>query len=420
MSVGVLDRTAFDPALKTKYTPKRQYNVAMKGKPFLSAVNKATGLGGAGVKEFIQYGNPQGVSVTFADAQANASTILTKAWNLTPVKLYGVSIIDGMAIATAKSDADAFLRALTAQIDGTLDSDGQRLAKFLYGNGSGSLGRIASGQTTATITLTDKYDIVNFQADMKLEVSSTDTATSTARTGEVTVKSVDRSAGTITCIDSETAWSTQIAAIAANDYLFADGDVGHGGFGLKSWLLDAAASATTHAGVDRSSDNRLYGQYYDGSGENVADALVNGLFYSMLENDSQDLKIFTHPAQVRDLVNLLSSKVQYVQYPSQTPSGPDAAVGFKAIKIVTPMGEVEVIPDRYCDSNVAFALAMDTFTLWSAGAFPRILGEGKDEDGLYIQRRSATDDYEVRTGGYWQLGCQTPGRSVRIKLPTPA
>ncbi len=420
MAVGALDTTVFDPALKSQYSPKRQFNVAMKGKPFLQAVTKNTKMGGSGTKEFIQYGNPQGVSGTIADAIANASTVLTKCWNLTSKKLYGVSVIDGLAIATSQTDADAFLRALDAQVGGTLDSDGQRLAKFLYGNGGGALARAASGKATATITLTDKYDIVNFQADMKLEVSDTDGTSGSVRTGEVTVKSVDRKLGTITIIDSETAWTTQIAQMADNDYIFADGDFGTAGFGLKSWLLDTAATATTHAGVDRSSDNRLYGQYYDGSGENPADALKHGLFYSMLENDNQNLKIFTHPAQVRDLIDLMDAKVHYVQNAAQSGTGPSGDIGFKSVRMVTPMGEVEVVPDRYCDSNIAWALAMDTITLHSVGPFPRILGEGKDEDGMYILRRVNSDDYEVRTGGYYQLGISTPGRSVRIKMPTPA
>ncbi len=421
MAVGVLDRTAFDAALKTNYSPLRMYNLASKGKPFLTAVEKNTALGGDGQKMFIQHGNPQGVSKTFGDAQDNASTVLTKAWLVTPVELFGISTISGITIATATKDKDSFIAAVTAQVDGTLESVGQRLAKFLYGNGSGSLGRIASGQGGATITLTNRFDIVNFQPDMKLEVSATDTSASTARTGEITVKSVNRKLGTITCIDSETAWSTQIAAIAANDYLFADGDAGQGGTGLKSWLLDAAASATTFFGVDRSSDDRLYGQYYDGSSETVADAFKHGLFESMLENDRQDLKLFTHPIQVRDLVDLMGQKVEYVQNPGKLPgAGPNGAVGFETIRIVTPMGQVDVVSDRYCDSNIGWGLNMAGVTLWSAGQIPRVLGEGTGEDGLFIQRKSDADRYEVRTGGYWNLAVPQPGHHIRILLPTPA
>ena len=419
MAVGVLNRTAFDDALKINYSPLRMYNLAVKGKPFLTAVNKDTNLGGSGQKIFIQYGNPQGVSKTFGDAQDNASTVLVKAWLITPVELFGISTIDGMTIATAEKSKDSFIGAVTAQVDGTLDSVGQRLAKFLYGNGSGSLGRILSGQTTATVTLTNRYDIVNFQPDMKLEVDDVDSTSSAAKTGEVTVKSVDRVLGTITIIDSETAWSTQIGGIAANDYIFADGDAAQLGTGLKSWLLDAAAASTTFFGVDRSSDNRLYGQYYNGSGETVADAFKHGLFENMLENDRQDLKLFTHPAQTKDLVDLMGQKVQYVQNPGKiSGAGPDGAVGFETIRIVTPMGQVDVASDRYCDSNIGWGLNMEGVTLWSAGAIPRVLGDGPGEDGLFIQRAASANRYEVRTGGYWNLAVAQPGRHVRILLPT--
>ena len=426
MATGVLDRTAFDPALKTNYSPLRMYNLAMKGKPFLTAASKNTNLGGAGQKIFIQHGNPQGVTAVFKAAQDGASTVLTKAWNLTPVSLYGISTIDGMTIATASKDKDAFISAVTAQVDGTLDAVGQRLAKFLYGNGGGALGRISSGQGTATVTLTNRYDIVNFQPDMKLRVASTDGTSGSLRTGTVTVKSVNRKTGTVTIIDAETFWTTQIAAAAANDFIFAAngteaGDFGHNGAGLKSWLLDAAASSTTFFGVDRSSDNRLYGQYYDGSAETVADAFKHGLFENMLENDRQDLKLFTHPAQSRDLVDLMGQKVQYVQNPGRLPGvGPDGAVGFETIRIVTPMGQVDVASDRYCDSNIGWGLYMEGVEVWSAGPFPRVLGEGPGEDGLFIQRQATTDRYEVRTGGYWNFAIQTPGRHVRILLPTPA
>jgi hypothetical protein len=49
----------------------------------------------------------------------------------------------------------------------------------------------------------------------------------------------------------------------------------------------------------------------------------------------------------------------------------------------------------------------ETWTFYSAGPAPQFL----NRDGLLL-RGATSDDYEVRTGGYANLGCSAPGYNI--------
>src|SRR5512139_2576815 len=260
-----LSMTTYEPALKILYQDQRVKKMVYERNPFLAMVPKMEGFVGRNYPLPILYANPQGRSATFATGQANkGNDVKVESFDLTRVSNYGFADIDNEVMLASANDKGAFLSAIKAQVDGIIHTLGRNLAIDLVGDGSGAIGTIASGQTTATVTLTNISDITNFEVGMVLKSGTSKTAA--VKAGSVTVSAINRTTGTITC--SVATWdnASGIPTVAANDYLFVEGDARNGGStkkisGLQAWL-DPNATSSAFFGVDRTLDiTRLAGNY---------------------------------------------------------------------------------------------------------------------------------------------------------------
>jgi hypothetical protein len=398
-----LDMTSFASALKAHYTPDRVENMVYQDNPLLAMIPKMESFGGKNLPIPILYGNPQGRSATFATAQSNKTNSQFKDFVLTRAKDYSLASIDNETLEASKGNANAFMEAATTEIDGAIHSAARSLAIALYGTGSGKIGRIASGQTTATITLSEPEDITNFEKGMKL-VTSTANGGGSVKSGSVTVLSLNRDLGTVT---ATAAWDSGIATVAANDYIFVEGDYDQKIKGLLAWLPSTAPSASeSFFSVDRSHDaSRLAGIRFDGSALSIEEALQKAASRAAREGAKPDVCFLSY-SKYTELEVSLGSKVQYVDMKV------NAEVGFRGIVINGPRGPIKVVPDQNCPSDRAFMLTMNVWKLYSLGKAPKIL----DTDGLKMLRESSSDAVEVRVGYYAQLGCRAPGFNVNIQL----
>ena len=351
----------------------------------------------------IIYGNPQNRSATFSTAISQDSSSQLKDFVLTRSKDYSIGNIDNETLEASKGNANAFLEAATVEIDGAIHSAARSLAVALYGTGSGMLGRIASGQTTATITLSDIESITNFEKGMVL-VASTANGGGSVKAGTATIVGLDRDLGTITF---SAALNTLIGTIAANDYLFAQGDYDLKIKGLLAWLPSSApTSGDNFFGVDRSSDaTRLAGIRFDGSSMPIEEALVSAAARVAREGGKPDY-CFMNYSKYADLEKALGSKVQYIDMKV------NPEIAFRGIQINGPRGPIKVVPDQNCPNDRAFMLQMNVWKLYSLGKAPKIL----DTDGLKWLRQASSDGVQVRVGYYAQLGCRGPGFNANVQL----
>jgi hypothetical protein len=106
-----------------------------------------------------------------------------------------------------------------------------------------------------------------------------------------------------------------------------------------------------------------------------------------------------------DLEKALGAKVQYLDLKI-------GDVGFRAMRINGPNGEIKIIPDQNCPLNRAYMLQLDTWKHRSLGKAVRVI----DTDGLQMLRQSAADGVEVRYGYYANLSCNAPGWNCTIKV----
>lgn len=366
-------------------------------------IPKMETFGGKNLPIPIIFGNPQGRSATFSTAQANKTNSQLKDFVLTRNSDYSLASISNEVLEASKGNANAFIEAATTEIDGAIHSATRSLAIAMYRSGSGSIGQCNANATGTTLQLKNADDVTNFEVGMELVFSTADGG-GAVKSGSVTVNGVDRDTGALT-VDALTAIASG-AGVAANDYVFVQGDYDSKIKGLLAWVPSTAPSSSAFFGVDRTADvTRLGGIRYDGSSLPIEEALISAASRAAREGARPDY-CFMNYSKFADLEKALGSKVQYVDVRAS------AEIGFRGIVINGPRGPIKVIPDQNCPSDRAFMLQMDVWKLYSLGKAPKIL----DADGMKMLRESNADSVEVRVGYYAQLGCRAPGWNVNIRL----
>jgi hypothetical protein len=399
-----LDLTSFSSALKQHYTNDRVENMVYRDNPLFAMLPKYEQFGGENLKLPIKFGIPQGRSATFSTAQANKTNSQYKAFLLTRSKDYSLASIDNETIEASKGNSNAFFEAATSEIDGAIEAATRSLAIDLYGNGSGSRGQSTGSSTGTSITLKSVEDVTNFEVGMEL-VFSTAEGGGAVKSGKVSVNGVDRDLGVLT-VDAMTAIDGG-TGVAADDFIFQEGDYDLKISGLRAWLPEVAPSgADNFFGVNRSSDvTRLAGIRFDGSALPIEEALVEAAARVAREGGKPDYCFMSY-TKFAELEKALGAKVQYVD------KHINPEIGFRGIKIHGPRGPITVIPDQNCPQDRAFMLSMSYWKIYSLGKCPKIL----DSDGLRMLRESNADAVEVRVGFYAQLGCRAPGFNATVAL----
>lgn len=403
-----LDMTSFDAALKQHYTDELVENLVYEDNPFLALIPKYEEFGGRNLPIPLIYGNPQGRSATFSNAQNRGGSTNSQLADfvLTRVKDYSIATIDNETLEASKGNANAFLEAATVEIDGAINSLTRSLAISLYRDGWGALGQRGS-LSTNTITLKQVEDVTNFEVGMVLKAGA-DKDTSALRSGSAEITDVDRVDGTVTVDDA-----SAISSFADDDFLFVEGDRGEGSSparlkisGLAAWVPDSSPSSTAFFGVDRTADaTRLGGLRSDATGKPIEEALIDAASLAAREGGKVD-HCFMSYSKYAELEKALGSKVQYVDLRVT------AEIGFRGIVINGPRGPIKVIPDQNCPNDRAYMLTMRTWKLYSLGKAVRVI----DSDGLQMLRQASSDGVEVRYGFYGNLGCRAPGHNVVVKF----
>ena len=406
-----LDLVSFDAALKQHYTDDMVMNLVYRDHPLLAMMPKYEDFGGRNLPIPLLYGNPQGRSASFSQAQSRGQVTNSQLQDfvLTRVKDYSVATIDNETLEASKGNANAFMEAATTEIDGAIDVLSRSIAIKMYRDSSGYLAQVTAEPAEAAstvLTLSEISEITSFEIGMELVIwSAKSGGTQKTFDGSVTsaiVSAVDRDLGTITLDQAYTASGT----IAANDFLFVNGDRGISLSGLEGWLPDSAPTSDLFFGVDRSVDAvRLGGIRYDGSNQPIEEALIDAASRAGREGGKPD-HCFLNYEKYAELEKSLGSKVQYIDLEM------NAMVGFRGILITGPRGPIRVIPDQNSRADRASMLQINSWKLYSLGKAVKVI----DTDGLSMLRQATSDGVEVRYGFYGNVGCRAPGYNVNVAL----
>jgi len=324
-----------------------------------------------------------------------------QAFLLTYAENYSIASVTGKVARASRNNEGAFAKALELEMDGALKALANDVASSLYRTADGWKAQVNAEPAeagTTVITLKNVEDITGFEVGMVVNIWSAVSGGSQRSTDgsdvSWTITNVDRDDGKITLDDAYTASGT----IAANDYIFIEGDRGEKLSGLLDWIPASAPGATLFYGVDRSIDTtRLGGVRVSGSALPIEDALLKLAARIGREGGSPDC-CFLSFSKYNELVTSLGAKVQFTEFKV-------GEVGFAGVLIHGPKGPIKVYPDAQCPDNYGWMLSLKTWKLYSMGKAFQI----DDLDGNKVLRSSSSDGVDIRCVSYVNLGCHAPG-----------
>jgi hypothetical protein len=427
--VAVVNTTNFDPALKQIYRDSNVESLVYKTRVLMGLLPKFEGFGGKNMPIVAEYGNPQGRSATFSEAQDLAKSEYPRLEDflLTRVSDYQLARLETEVIEATRGDVMAFLQALKTTLDGSLNNLANEVEFALFRDGTGSRGSCKSsppastGVATTILELTQPEEIVNFEVGMRIVAAASATGALRDTGDNETIKAVDRVQGRLTGTDA-TSWATKITGMSDGDHLFVKGDRGSGASpaiikisGLARWFPSAnPTGGESYFGVDRSVDSRLYGQRHDGSLEPMEEALIKAQSKSARESGFVECVVMHH-AQVRKLLIELGAKKEYSEVPAQNAKGGIAGVGYRGVRVHGDYGDMSVVSANRCQADIAWALDKSSLLLATLGKPTRLI----DEDGNRILRVTDADEVEARWVFRGNFGCKRPNANVRITLANP-
>lgn len=382
---------------KRRYSDRQVTELAMRDHPTWFALAKEGGFTGLEFAYPLTFANPQGVSGTFADAQAGAEVLQGVQPKAQRKKKYGIITLDGEAMAAAKGDRGSFYDFITRHTDGIIEELGDNLAFDLFRAGTGNRGQRASISSN-TITLTTKQDVRNFKKGMTL-IASPNADGSSPRAGSAKVTKVSRAAGTVT-VDN----AAGITSFANNDFLFRKGDPTTCMEGMETCTpLTAPTPGDSFRTIDRSDDVELLA----GSRINDTSTLIEenfGLVAVDISTVGKKVRMGAlYPTRFWEVARRMSAKVEFQS------AGGNADYGFETMTIHTPGGSFKVYSDPDCPLDRGRVFHPDAHVYKYLGDEPIHVIR---DDGKPSMRSVGSDGIEIRTrsmGNYLQYDTASHG-----------
>ena len=358
----------------------------------------------------VRIAHTAGRSHLFEKAKAHKAGSVTVDYKISTTKNYSIYSVDGQLQRQTSNNKGAFVDAFEFELDSAMDAMKRNFGYEPYLNGGGAIGQVASGQTTATFTLTNINDIVKFEKGQPLVFSTADGTSGSVKPGFGRVGSVDRDAGTVT-IDTTLAatWNAAgaVPTIAANDFIFTDGDFGLGIKGFEAWNpATAPTGGDNFFGLDRSQDAvRLSGSRTDlrtlGPEEQI-----QKMAQVSFRNGGKMSHVFLNDLDMLAVILALGSRRLIAN------TEVEGKIGFEGVKVMTGYGTVEVYADYNAPQGVARGVELKNWELKGPGQFPFI----EARDGGRLVREENADAFEGRIIAYYQMVCKKIAGTVRGRL----
>lgn len=313
---------------------------------------------------------------------------------------YARILLAGQIFNASRTSKTAFERALTTETEGAMRDLKNHLAKMVFGDGSGALGRInqASGSVTAGSTIAiDEPGVIWLEVGQRIQAFSAKSGGTQGFGGQtVTVASVDRRANTITLQETVT--------ITNNDFLFLEGERGSQIMGLRG-IVDSNSAGTTYVttlqGIDRSvAGNSFWNANVldnplgiGGTNRPLTLDLIQDAFEQaeIVGGEVCDCIISSHRDRRRYL-DLLQQDRRFT--PDMKLKG-----GFKTLEYYGGGSGVDWYADRYCPEGEIYFLSKKFIQRYIAADF-----DWMDKDGAVLNRVSNKDAYEATLFNYDNLG----------------
>ncbi len=385
-------------------------DLMIENNPFIGIIPKRTDFGGKYAPLPFSYAPVSGVSPVFQHAQAAKGDMSEAAWQITTNDMFALFSLDHKAVTLTRYDADAFYQLVKSRSQSAMKAYRKVLAHAVFGNGGGSLGQIAT-TSTSLITLADRASMWVMDRGMQLQVSTTDGTSGSPIANDIqTVAQVNRGARSLAPENTFLG-----ANWAVGNHVFLRG--GHGAYirGMKAWFPTTAPSSALFFNVNRTIDDRMYGVIVPadtGRSANLEEHMID-MASDIADYGGEPSIAVMNPRTTTVLRKILGQRIRYGSVTATRSDGSaarnpktGAVMSFPTVKLATEVGEIDIISDRNCDTNLLYMVTPDSLRLWSAGPLCDYLKYGDDTNEFV--RHGTENAMEARLGGYMQFCSHAP------------
>ncbi len=406
--------------IRDLWPQKAIYEALLDNSPTLGIFKKDTNFAEKIRYVGVGYGAPQGVGVAFADATQFKTASKAVEFQVQKASYYGAFSIDGLLWRTYKygGNKGIIVDPMVRESKNLMRQMKNDLSSYIHGNGVGALGRMTSGSSvaSATITLRAGADIRRIEPGMALQTESTGATGGTINAGYVTVASIGGTDTAPTITVDQASWTAGIAASAASDYIYRYGTYDAAPLkGLDAWNPSHSGSPGSFLSVNRNLyANRLAGLVLSATTMTPRQRILRAARMVADAGGQADTYLMS-TRQWENLANELQA-ANLLKF-SKVPAAPigKLAVGvtYEAIEIMGPTGRIEVFADPWMPDDVERCGQRDTCTLASLGDF---LHWDDDASPGTPMLEDGADAREVRCVGDMAFYNECPGYWVRVAV----
>jgi len=373
--------------------------------PELGIFPKRTDFAGKYAPLPFAYAPIAGVSPDFGAAMATKADMVEDAFQITTNDMFALFSLNHKAVAATRNDAGAFYDLVSSRSKSAMTAFKKVMAHAVYGNGGGALGRIASN-AGATITLQDRSSVWVLDQNMTIVPATGDGLTGVLGATQDAISAISR--GTLTITAEDGTFSNAVGEFQAGNHIFLRGGFNNYIRGLDAWLPMTAPGAAPFFTVVRNRDDRM------GGVRRVGDASIDANLEEFLISLAADIADFGGEPDIALVSNqtfarlrkVMGTKVEYSRVAGASMDGDVAKFSFRSIKLVTDVGEIDIVASRNCPANRVYMLQKDTWIWWSMGDWMAWMTY-EDDDSKFV-RHGTENAMEARLGGYMQLACSFP------------
>ncbi len=320
---------------------------------------------------------------------------------ITAKKVYATCEIDRETMKASANDAGAFVRATAETVKKTVESYMRNASRILFGDGTGVLGK-GDGTGTNVTAISGGYRITLpasqwFEAHWEekdfVNCVTGLAADNSGGTAEATLLEVDAVNPTLRQVDL-LGTSVRLAALAgANPLAATDGFVMQNSYNAEPQGLELVKK--TSGSIYSIPVQRRWSGYV--SDQNGAGITVDAMNLVMLQIQKKFGKapnmIVASFEQFQNILALLEDQKRY-NLPNRNLKG---ALSFSGVEFMSTVGSVGIFVDRFAKPSDVWFLNDNFIECHHRPGFGWF-----DDDGTVFLRKSASDAYDARYGGYYE------------------
>ena len=300
--------------------------------------------------------------------------------------LYGTIELSDKAIRASQSNTGAFVNLLNAEMEGLLKASKFNLGRMLYGDGSGTLAKVAEAQTTASATIA-LDSVRNIMEGRVVDVISASGSAYSDFTG-VRVKSVDRVNKTIT-----------VETVATSKLAQGDSVTVQGSLNNELTGLGAIFSDKDLYGLSRAGRSWLAPKTYSEVGAISSSKIQSAIDYvDEIAGSQIDFIVCSYDVRRKylDHLALTRTNIDYMNLDG----------GFKALSY----NGIPLIADRFVEEGDMYLLNSKDFKIHQLCDWRWLEGD----NGKVIKQKAGSATYGATLVKYADMICDKPIGQVKL------